>query len=120
MYSQIQKRDGRKVRFDQNKITKAILQAAKATGEFEQADAVNLTKQVLKNLQKENGKIPSVEHVQDVVEETLLNSPHKKTAKAYIIYRDQHTKMRQIVSKAAVDTMDQYLQKLDWQVKENW
>ncbi len=56
---------------------------------------------------------------QDIVEEVLLASPYKKTAKSYIIYRDQHSRIRELVSKAGVDLIDQYLEKLDWQVNEN-
>ncbi|MDR1244396.1 MAG: ribonucleoside triphosphate reductase, partial [Endomicrobium sp.] len=55
----------------------------------------------------------------DVVEEVLLSSLYKKTAKAYILYRDQHTKIREITSAFNVDLVDQYLKKLDWQVNEN-
>jgi anaerobic ribonucleoside-triphosphate reductase len=49
----------------------------------------------------------------------LLASPYKKTAKAYIIYRDQHNRLRELASKAGVQLIDQYLEKLDWQVNEN-
>ncbi len=53
------------------------------------------------------------------MEEVLLASPYKKTAKAYIIYRDQHARIRDMVSTAGVRLIDQYLEKLDWQVSEN-
>ncbi|MBN1948866.1 MAG: ribonucleoside triphosphate reductase, partial [Candidatus Cloacimonetes bacterium] len=53
------------------------------------------------------------------VEEVLLSSTYKSSAKAFIIYRDQHNKIREIVSNAEINLIDQYLQKLDWQVKEN-
>ena len=62
---------------------------------------------------------PDVEKIQDLVEEVLLASPYKQTAKAFIIYRDQHARMREMVSKAGVKLIDQYLDKLDWQVNEN-
>ena len=61
----------------------------------------------------------TVEQMQDAVEDTLLRSPYKKTAKAYIIYRDQHQKLREIAASAHVDLIDQYLLKLDWRVNEN-
>ncbi len=64
-------------------------------------------------------KTPSVEQIQDVVEDVLLESRYKKTAKAYIIYRDQHEKMRQITSTAQIDLVDSYLGDLDWRVREN-
>ena len=60
-----------------------------------------------------------MEEIQDIVEEVLLNSPYRKTAKAYILYREQHAKIREIAAKANVDLVDQYLKRLDWQVNEN-
>ena len=66
-----------------------------------------------------DGAIPEVEQIQDFVEEILLASPYKKTAKAYIIYRDQHAKIREITSASQVGLVDQYLDRLDWQVNEN-
>ncbi len=53
------------------------------------------------------------------MEEVLLSSPYKQTAKAYIIYRDQHARIREIVSQADVDLIDRYLERADWQVNEN-
>ena len=70
-------------------------------------------------LQLHNEKIITIEKIQDIVEEILLSSTFKKTAKSYIIYRDQHAKIREIVFKSNVDLIDQYLKKLDWQVNEN-
>jgi len=55
-----------------------------------------------------------VEEIQDVVEEVLLMTPYRKTAKAYIIYRDQHSRLRDIANRMEVDLVDQYLKKLDW------
>jgi len=63
--------------------------------------------------------VPTVEEIQDIVEEILLSSPYRKTAKAYIIYREQHAGIREISAKANVDLVDQYLEKIDWQVNEN-
>ncbi|HPX10234.1 MAG TPA: ribonucleoside triphosphate reductase, partial [Candidatus Cloacimonas sp.] len=74
---------------------------------------LNLAQQVIQD------EIPEVEKIQDIVEEVLLASPYKMTAKSYIIYRDQHSRIRELVSKAGVDLIDQYLEKLDWQVNEN-
>jgi len=64
-------------------------------------------------------KVPTVEQIQDIVEEVLLSSRYKKTAKAYIIYRDQHNKMRELTSLSQIELMDQYIGKLDWRVREN-
>jgi len=62
---------------------------------------------------------PTVEEVQDLVEEVLLSSPYKKSAKAYILYREQHSRIREITSKWNVDLVNQYLKKSDWKVNEN-
>jgi ribonucleoside-triphosphate reductase len=116
----IRKRDGREERFDAPKITHAILRAGQATGEFGPEEARRLTVRVLGLLQALHESLPlTVENVQDVVEEVLLTSPHRRTAKAYIIYREQHARMREMVQKADLDLMDAYLDKLDWRVREN-
>lgn len=114
------KRDGREVEFKAEKITKAILKAGQATGEFDQEIAKRLTIKVLSLIQElvvDNN--PTVEEVQDIVEEVLLNSPYKKTAKAYIIYRKQHAEIRKITTSSNIELIDQYLEKKDWQVYEN-
>jgi len=120
MFLKIKKRDGTLVSFDSKKIEKAILQAGLATGEFDRDIARNLTIQVLILAQQLiKNRHPHVEEIQDIVEEILLKSPYKKIAKAYIIYRDQHSKIREITTKANIDLVDQYLEKHDWQVNEN-
>ncbi len=117
-YTEIIKRDGRTVKFNSSKITKALTKAGDATGEFDNKIAKSLTLKVLALLDATDGT-PTVEWVQDIVEEVLLNSPYRNTAKEYIIYRDQHSKLREIKTKANVDLIDQYLSQLDWQVNEN-
>ena len=120
MFSSIRKRNGSIVVFNQLKIAKAIESAGLATGEFGKDIAAVLTLRVLNLAQQViQDEIPEVEKIQDIVEEVLLASPYKKTAKSYIIYRDQHSRIRELVSKAGVDLIDQYLEKLDWQVNEN-
>ena len=120
MFSSIRKRNGSIVVFNQQKIAKAIESAGVATGEFGKDIAAVLTLRVLNLAQQViQDEIPEVEKIQDIVEEVLLASPYKKTAKSYIIYRDQHSRIRELVSKAGVDLIDQYLEKLDWQVNEN-
>ncbi len=119
-FSRLKKRDGRIVTFDAEKITQAILKAGKATGEFSEAVARRLMIRVVNLSQTLFGEItPGVEEIQDVVEEVLLASPYKKTAKAYIIYRDQHSRIREMIKKADLDLVDSYLEKLDWKVQEN-
>ena len=120
MYKSIKKRDGRTAKFDRKKIEKAIEKAGLETGEFDAAQAVELTDKVLGVLETRNQKrLPSVEDIQDIVEDALIESKFKKTAKAYIIYRDQHKKLREITSNAHVDLIDKYLENLDWKVNEN-
>lgn len=120
MYKSIKKRDGRTAKFDRKKIEKAIEKAGLETSEFDAAQAVELTDKVLGVLETRNQKrLPSVEDIQDIVEDALIDSKFKKTAKAYIIYRDQHKKLREITSNAHVDLIDKYLENLDWKVNEN-
>ena len=120
MFTKIRKRDQRVVDFDAQKITDVLTKAGGASGEFGEVVAKNLTLRVLNIAQQTiRDRVPSVEELQDIVEEVLLSSTYRLTAKAYILYREQHTRIREIVSNADVDMVDNYLQKLDWQVKEN-
>ncbi|MCS7151057.1 MAG: ribonucleoside triphosphate reductase [Endomicrobia bacterium] len=120
IFKHIIKRDGRIVDFDASKITNAILKAGIATGEFGEEVARSLTIKVLNLAQQlELSDTPTVEQIQDIVEEVLLTSPFKKTAKAYILYRQQRKEIREISSKFSVELIDKYLNKYDWQVKEN-
>lgn len=119
MFNKIKKRDGRVVAFDAAKITSAIAKAGYATGEFDESAASRLTLKVLNLAQQVSSGVPSVEEIQDIVEEVLISSPYRLTAKAYIIYRDQHARIREIRDKTNVNLVDQYLDKLDWKVNEN-
>ncbi len=121
MFKKIKKRDGRLVDFDAERILRAIEKAGNAAGEFDVATARKLTLKVLSLAEQtlNHGNIPTVEELQDIVEEVLLASTYRKTAKAYIIYRDQHAKMREITENSGVTLVDQYLDKIDWQVNEN-
>ena len=120
MFRKIKKRNGEVVKFKAEKITKAIEKAGLATNEFNYEVAKKLTLKVL-NLAYDliTHPIPTVEEIQDVVEEVLLSSPYRRTAKAYIIYRDQHSKIRQLTTKANINLMDEYLEQRTWQVNEN-
>ena len=96
MFSQIQKRDGRIVNFDATKITEAIFAAAKAVGGDDFETAKTLTFQVLDYLQEQFGSsLFSVEDVQDMVEKVLIEKGYARTAKAYILYRDRRTRIRE-------------------------
>lgn len=120
MYQQIKKRDGRKVKFDVQKIRRAVERAGLATGEFAEAEAQKLANKAVKQAEKQlKHKVPTVEEIQDVVEDVLLDSKYRKTAIAYIVYRDQHAKIRDIASNSHIDLMDQYISRADWRVNEN-
>ena len=119
-FTTIRKRDGRTAGFDATKITRAIAKAGQATGEFGDKEALHLTMKTLDRAEiLERGPSLEVEMVQDIVEYVLLDSPYRRTAKAYILYREQRAQMRSITAKAHVDLMDGYLQRLDWRVREN-
>ena len=120
MHTEIRKRDGRLVKFDAQKITNAIAKAGNATGEFDDEAARKLTIKVLTCADRLfDNQIPSVEEIQDIVEEVLLSSPYRRTAKSYIIYRDQHARLRDLANKMEVDLVEQYLKKTDWKINEN-
>lgn len=120
--TQLLKRDGRIAKFDPEKISKAIFKAAQSVGGHDKELADQLTEQVVieMNSRFHHRSIPSVEEVQDIVEKVLIEGGHAKTAKAYILYRDQHKRMRNINELInAKDLVGKYLEKLDWKVKEN-
>jgi ribonucleoside-triphosphate reductase len=111
------KRTGEKVPFDQAKIRIAITKAGKATKEFDESEPERLTRIIVAQIPDD---IATVEQIQDLVEQTLMESRHHKTAKAYILYREQHRKLRDL--KTLLDpreTIQKYLEKLDWRINEN-
>jgi len=120
---QITKRDGKEVRFDKDRIERALTKAGQATDEFNSLEAQLLTHQVLKVLSHRfnSGQGPDVESIQDIVEQVLISANHIETARAYIIYRNQHRKLRQDRN-TLVDvslSVNEYLDKSDWRVKAN-
>ena len=118
-FTAITKRDGSVTEFDAAKITAAILKAGKATGEFEEREARRLTMRVLSLAKALLPDAPDVESIQDVVEQVLLDSSFRTTAKAYLLYREQRAQLRRIKTKVNVDLMEGYLNKMDWRVREN-
>lgn len=119
------KRDGQVVEFNSDKITNAIVRAGLATKEFDKTTAKSLTEKVISLVssliaeRQDEQKVSSVEEIQDVVEYVLFSSDYKKTAKSYAVYREQHAKIRDFANSAQIDMVDDYLSKLDWEVKEN-
>jgi ribonucleoside-triphosphate reductase (formate) len=116
------KRDSKLESFDQEHITIAIWKAAKAVGGKDKEQAKRISDEVVAQLNKLYGDdgVPTVEEVQDVVEKRLIENGHASTAKAYILYRKQHTDMRELAALlSSSDMVDQYLEVEDWRVKEN-
>ena len=116
------KRDGSVAPFDADKIRSAIERAGAASGEYEASEAVLLAAQVVKVLiHKFRNEPPHIEKIQDVVEQVLISANHMKTARAYIVYREQHHKLRQD-RKTVVDvasSVNEYLDQMDWRVNAN-
>jgi ribonucleoside-triphosphate reductase len=100
MFKSIRKRDGKVVSFKPEKITEAIAKAGAATGEFGHDRAENIAEKVLRVAQEKiTSRIPTVEQIQDIVEEVLMESAFKNTAKAYIEYRAERTRVREAKTK---------------------
>ncbi len=118
----VTKRSGAVVPFDAGKICAAIARAGAATGEFDAAEAGRLTAQAVKVLSRRFAdQPPQIEQIQDVVEQVLILADHFDTARAYIVYRDRHARLRQdretVV--AVVSSIDDYLDRTDWRVNAN-
>jgi ribonucleoside-triphosphate reductase len=126
--TRIVKRDGAEVAFDAGKIESAILRAGRATGEFDELEAKLLTAQVVKVLAHRYGRVeaggarmPDIEGIQDVVEQTLIAANHFETARSYIVYREQRAKLR-ADRRTLVDvssSINEYLDRSDWRVSAN-
>lgn len=120
---EVVKRDGERHAFDAAKIALAIGKAGEATNEFGMDEAWLLTRQVIKVLKHKFafGVIPAIEQIQDVVEQVLISSNYYKTARSYIIYREQRDKIRKD-KRAVVDaisSINEYLDRSDWRVNAN-
>jgi anaerobic ribonucleoside-triphosphate reductase len=123
LIKKIRKRNGRVVDFDQNKVTEAIWKAAQSVGGKDRETARKLSEKVVAVIEYQfsEKETPTVEEIQDIVERTLIKNGHAKTAKAYILYRHQRTKIRESrsVMVDAINTISEYLEQSDWRVKEN-
>lgn len=120
--TEVRKRDGRLIDFNPKRIERAIFKALTAAEEGDGKLAKKLSQKVINLLGKRHKKeIPSVEQIQDIVEEILILEGYAKTAKAYILYRDQHRRIREAkrATEEALEMVDQYLGELDWEVHEN-
>jgi anaerobic ribonucleoside-triphosphate reductase len=125
MIKGIEKRDGTIVPFDQEKITQAIFKAEKAIAEGEKKEtdysvAQRVSDRVVGKLEAviANGVRPKVELIQDLVEKQLMDDGYSDAAKAYILYREQHKRIRGLLFDS-VKAIDEYLGGEDWEIKEN-
>ncbi|MEN8174718.1 MAG: ribonucleoside triphosphate reductase [Pseudomonadota bacterium] len=121
MPTRLRKRDGSIVHFDSGKILSALQRAGAASSEFGVDEARLLTAQVVKVLSHLTAGTPEIERIQDIVEQTLISANHFTTARAYIVYREQHKRLRQD-KKTLVDvasSVNEYLDRADWRVSAN-
>ena len=116
------KRSGALAPFDVDKIRSAVDRAGAASGEFSGAEAHLLTMQALKVIaHRFAARTPSIEEIQDVVEQVLISANHFATARAYIVYREQRARLRRDAN-AVIDvvaSIDEYLERADWRVNAN-
>ena len=97
MISTITKRDGRKTEFNKEKIAQAIFKAAAKMGGNDYNLSESLANQVVNYLENEDlNENVTVEHVQDVVEKVLIENGHAQTAKEYILFRADRTRVREM------------------------
>ncbi len=119
---EVVKRGGQREPFNADKIGAALARAGAASGEFDDLEAALLCAQVVKVLiHRFRGEAPHIEQVQDVVEQTLIAANHFKTARAYIVYREQHARLR-TDRQTLVDvesSINEYLTRADWRVNAN-
>ena len=122
MITRVQKRNGDIVDFDITKIENAIFSAAESVGGEDREKARQLAEMVQNIVVEVFGfGIPSVEDIQDMVEKVLIEDGHAATAKAFIIYRQKHSEMRDAKNLFldAESMVDDYISLADWKVNEN-
>lgn len=119
----IRKRDGRLQEFQPERITEAVFKAFDAVGDPDRAKAEEVSRRVVSTLGifYRGDRTPAVEEIQDLVEHKLIEMGFADTAKAYILYRDQHAKMREAraLLKDIIEIVDDYVGKNDWRINEN-
>lgn len=123
MVTTLRKRDGKQVPFDSFKIANAIFKAAESVGGKDFGLALSLARQIeeIINARFHPNSIPAVEEIQDIVEKVLIENGHARVAKSYILYREQHRKIRSAKNLVLdiANTMNGYLKQEDWRVNEN-
>lgn len=120
------KRTGAVVPFNQERITNAIYRAAVAVGGRDRSIAEKLSDQVVEMLEETTppGHVPTIEEIQDVVEKVLIENGHAKTAKAYILYRDERARRRKERARRSVRPSEnipwhKIWEALDWAVEHD-
>ncbi|MBU2592314.1 MAG: ribonucleoside triphosphate reductase [Patescibacteria group bacterium] len=123
MVTKVRKRSGNVVDFFPEKISDAIFKAGQATGEFGKRWAKQLSDLVVEKLHQtfDGHRVPTVEQIQDIVEETLMRSGFYQTARAYILYRAQHARLRRgkLLLDQTTSLIKSYVNETDWRVREN-
>jgi ribonucleoside-diphosphate reductase alpha chain len=108
--SKIRKRDGNIVEFEKSKIENAIFKAARAVGGKDREETAKLAEEVARETEKLGKEVPTVEELQDIVEKVLIKEGHAKTAKAYIVYRQERYELRKqkilVLEKDNLDEVD--------------
>lgn len=118
----VRKRDGKLAEFDNTRIENAISKAMRAVGEGNKETATGITHIVLGDLQEHFGDdgCPTVEEIQDIVEESIIRAGYARTAKAYILYRAKQNELRELAAGLSSDDMvEKYLMLDDWRIREN-
>jgi ribonucleoside-triphosphate reductase (formate) len=120
--AQVTKRDGSIQDFDAARIVSAVRRAGAATNELDAVVAARIAASVVETLTATStARAPHVETVQDLVEQALIAAGYVVTARAYIVYREQHERLRKD-RRTAVDvaaSMNEYLDQSDWRVNAN-
>ncbi|MDP2741792.1 MAG: ribonucleoside triphosphate reductase [bacterium] len=121
--TKVKKRDGLVVEFSQQKITDAVFKAITAAGQGDGIKSKKASEKIVQILNRrfKKDEVPNVEQVQDIVEEVLILEGLVETARAYILYREQRRKIRELgaISDESSEKIDSYLKELDWQIAEN-
>lgn len=120
--TKIRKRSGEITSFNKEKIASAIRNAAEAVSALDEELVDRLSHEACDILNKKfhSRSIPAVEEIQDIVEEVLIKNSQIKIAKAYILYRDQRARLRDMkLMINSNDLMEEYLKQSDWRVREN-
>lgn len=113
-------RDGFEENFDRQKIYESVLRAGKASGEFNEATAKNLTNKIERLLkQRILNRYLTVNEIQETIENLLIDFNYKESLKIFITKRVQHDSLKEIIKTFDVDLMERYLEKRDWQIAEN-